>query len=281
MDKEPARRTALRASQLLIEDGVAELSHQRPSVRNATSPEMTQDYLEVLDMIERDQTIRALIITGSGGSFCAGGNVKSMDARTRSDDPEVASPDFLRRRIDTAHRMLRRLHDLDVPVIAAVDGAAYGAGFGLALQADFIMASSRAAFCLSFGRLGAVPDYGVAHILPRIVGMARAKEMVMTARRILVDEALAMGLVHSVHAPEALLPFAHAHARRLAHGSRAALALGKRMLNGSFESDYSASATLEACAQAVCLNTPYHVQAAARFSRGEPFAYDWDRQSQA
>ena len=85
-----------------------------------------------------------------------------------------------------------------------------------------------------------------------------------------------MGLIHSVHSPDALLPQAHALARRLARGSRTALALGKRMLNGSFESDYSAAATLEACAQAVCLNTPYHAEAVARFARGERPAYDWD-----
>ena len=278
---EQAQTTDLKASRLLLADGVAELSHQRPAARTALSEELKQDYIEVIGRIENDPSIRVLIITGSGGSFCAGGDIKRMRARIDSTDPEVLSPDYMRRGLDSSQRMLKRLRELDVPVISAVDGAAYGAGFGLALQADFVMASTRAAFCLSFGRIGAVPDYGVAHTLPRIVGMGRAKELVMTARRVLADEALSIGLVHSVHAPQDLLPQAHAFARRLTKGARPALALGKRMLNCSFESDYAASATLEACAQAICLNTPYHAKAAARFAEGQPLEYDWDRDEQS
>lgn len=158
-----------------------------------------------------------------------------------------------------------------------MSGEAYGAGFGLALQADFVMASQRAAFCLSFARIGAIPDYSVLYTLPRIVGMARAKEMIMTARRVGAEEAMALGFVLSVHAPDDLLPQARAFAARLTAGPREALGIGKRLVNRSFETDYATMATLESCAQAICLNTPYHQQGAARFVAGEPALYDWDR----
>jgi 2-(1,2-epoxy-1,2-dihydrophenyl)acetyl-CoA isomerase len=277
MTQSQVQQTPLRESRFTIADGIAELSHQRHAVRNALSIAMIEDYNDVLDRVEGDRTIRVLILTGSGGSFCAGGDIKSMRDRLSSADPELSSPDYMRRRLDFSQRMLMRLRELDVPVIAAVDGAAYGAGFGLALQSDFLLASARAAFCMSFARIGAVPDYGVFHTLPRIVGMARAKEMTMTARRIPAEEGLALGFVHAVYAPDDLLPQAHAFARRLREGPREALGLTKRLLNRSYETDYATLATLEACAQAVCLNTPYHAQAAARFVSGEPALYDWDR----
>lgn len=267
----------LGASQLTIADGVAELIHQRPESRNALSQALKDDYLEVIGRIERDTSIRALVITGEGGSFSAGGDIKWMKERLASTDPEVRSPDFMRRSMENSHRLLSRLHDLEVPVIAAVDGPAYGAGFGLALQADFVLASTRASFCLSFARIGAVPDYAVLYTLPRIVGMARAKELIMTARRVGADEAQSLGIVLSIHAPDALLVEARAFARRLADGPREALAIGKRLVNRSFETDYATMTTLESCAQAICLNTPYHQAGAARFVNGEPALYDWDR----
>lgn len=271
--------TPMRASRLVIEDGIAAFSHQSPAVRNALSTELMKDYCDLLDRIGTDRSIRVLILTGSDGSFCAGGNITAMRDRLLSADPEVTSPDYMRRRIEFAQGMLARLRALDIPVIAAVDGAAYGAGFGLALQADFVLASQRAAFSMSFARVGAVPDFGAAYTLPRIVGMARAKEIVLTARRIDAGEGVALGFVHSIHAADDLLPQAWAMARKLADGPREAFGLAKRMLNASFESDYATAATLEACAQAVCMNSAYHREAATRFANGEGLRYDWDRNS--
>ena len=274
------QRSELREAMLTIsEDGVAEFTHRRPEARNALSPELKKDYGELLDRLSGDLSIRALILTGAGGSFCAGGDIKAMVGRLESDEADLNSPDYIRRGIDLAQRLLMRLRDLDVPVIAAVDGPAYGAGFGLALQADFLLASDRAAFCMSFAKIGAVPDYGAAYTLPRIVGMARAKEIVLTARRIAAQEGVALGFVHSVHAPDDLLPFARRMARRFANGPREAFGLAKRMLNASFESDYASLASMEACAQAVCLNSAYHRQAAHRFVSRQPALYDWDAET--
>jgi 2-(1,2-epoxy-1,2-dihydrophenyl)acetyl-CoA isomerase len=266
----------LQESQLTVDRGVAEFTHLRPAARNALSMELRCDYGLMLDMVESDRTIRALIITGSGGSFCAGGDVKGMHQRLQSTDAEFNSPDATRRRLDDSQRWLQRLRDLDVPLIAAVDGVAFGAGFGLALQADFILASSRAAFCMSFVRMGAVPDYGAFYTLPRVIGLAHAKELMLTGRRVPVEEARSLGFVHAVHEAEALPAQARAFARRLAAGPREALGLTKKLLNKSFETDYATLAAFEACAQAVCMASPYHAQAVARFSAGEPALYDWD-----
>ncbi|TDF84171.1 enoyl-CoA hydratase/isomerase family protein [Pseudomonas sp. H9] len=272
---------ALRESRLTIANGIAEFSHQRPKARNAISTDLIEDYGELIDRIHADRSILGLIITGSGGSFCAGGDIGSMRDRQACTDPDIIGADFVRRRLDRAHRMLKQLRELDVPVIAAVDGPAYGAGFGLALQADFILASERASFCLSFARIGAVPDWGTAYTLPRIVGMARAKELVLTARRVDAKEALALGIALSVHPTDELSAQAHAMARRLAAGPREAFGLAKRMLNSSFETEYATLAALEGTAQAVCLSSDYHQRAVARFMQGEPSLYDWDHPANA
>ncbi|HVR53335.1 MAG TPA: enoyl-CoA hydratase/isomerase family protein [Pseudorhodoferax sp.] len=265
----------LRASQLRIQSGIAELSHQRPERRNALSPELQQDYADLVERIDATPDIRVLLITGSGGSFSAGGDVKFM--RERLHDPAVATADYMRNRLRRSHQWLTRLRELAVPVVAAVDGPAYGAGFGLALQADFVLASTRAVFCASFARLGAVPDFGLLHTLPRAVGLSRAKELMLTARRLGAREALAWGLVHAVHADEALLPEARAFAARLCQGPREAAGLTKALVNRSFETDCAAMFAAEAGAQALAMQTPYHAQAVAAFARDGRFAYDWDR----
>ena len=265
----------LRASQLRIEGGIAELSHQRPALRNALSTELQMDYVDVIARVESDREIRVLLITGSGGSFSAGGDVKFM--RERLTDPSVATADYMRSRLRKAHQWLTRLRELEVPVVAAVDGPAYGAGFGLALQADFVLASTRAVFCASFARLGAVPDFGLLHTLPRIVGLSRAKELMLTARRLGAEEAQAWGLVHAVHADDALQAEARAFALRLCAGPREAAGMTKNLVNRSFETDCAAMFTAEASAQAVAMQTPYHAQAVADFARDGAFRYDWDR----
>jgi len=163
-----------------------------------------------------------------------------------------------------------------LPLIAAVDGPAYGAGFGLALMADFVLMSTRAAFCASFARIGAIPDFGLLHTLPRLVGMARAKEIVLSARRVGAAEAQAIGLAQAVHEPDALLPAAHALADKLCAGPREASGMAKRLLAQSFETDFPTLCLLEAQAQAVAMHTPYHAEAVARFNAGQPLRYDWD-----
>jgi len=271
---------SLREARLLVTDGIAELSHQRAQARNPLTAALREDYADAIAWLHGARNVRVLIITGSGGSFCAGGDVKDMYRRMHSDDPALNSPQAACRRIDAAQRWLMQLRTLEIPVIAAVDGVAYGAGFSLALQADFILASTRAAFCMSFARVGLVPDFGALHLLPRLIGLAKARELMMTARRVEAEEAVRLGFVHSVHSPHALPEAAHAFASRLAQGPPEALGITKRLLERSLDTDYATMAMLEASGQGIAMASPYHRDAVARFARGEAPTYDWDSPAQ-
>ncbi|MFK0089648.1 enoyl-CoA hydratase/isomerase family protein [Pseudomonas sp. NPDC090755] len=270
-----------RESRLTLQDGIAVFSHEAPGARNALSMDMRQDYAQMLERVEVDRSIRALVITGSGGSFCAGGDIRSLKQRLGSTDPELNSPNAMRRRMRTLHHCLTRLRNLEIPVIAAVDGPAYGAGFSIALLADFVLASSRAAFCMSFSKIGLVPDSGAMYTLPRVVGMHKAKELLFTARRVDASEALDLGIVHSIHAPEALLEQALAFARLFLNAPRDSMAMAKNLLNKTFETPYDTHVELEGLAQGVVSVTPYHDAAIARFLQGEASLLDWDRDSEA
>jgi 2-(1,2-epoxy-1,2-dihydrophenyl)acetyl-CoA isomerase len=173
---------------------------------------------------------------------------------------------------------MQRLRNLELPVIAAVDGAAVGAGFSLALAADFVLASSRAFFCMSFAKVGLVPDLGAAWLLPRVIGMSAAKELALTARKLGVEEAKRLGIVHAIHAPETLADDARSFAQRFISAPREALGLGKRLLNQSFETPYASLAELESAAQAVASSVPFHAQAIEAFLEGQAPLYDWERQ---
>lgn len=273
----PTELITLRESELSIEDGIATLTHLKPAARNALSLDLRADYAQMLERIERDPAVRALVITGSGGSFCAGGDLKSLKERLASSDPDLNSPNAMRWRIQALHGWLERLRNLEIPVIAAVDGPAYGAGFAIALMADFVLASERAAFCMSFAKIGLVPDSGAFYTLPRIVGLQKAKELLFTARRVDVEEARQLGIVHSVHSTERLLADAQAFARRFLAAPRDAIAMSKGLLNQSFETSYPTMAALEGLAQGVASVAPYHNEAVASFLRGEPSRFDWDR----
>lgn len=269
---------SMREAQLSVEDGLAEFSHQQPARRNPLSMDLRQDYIDMLDRVSSDRSIRALILTGSGGSFCAGGDLRSLQDRLSSTDPELNSPDAMRRRVLDVHVWLERLRNLEIPVIAAVDGPAVGAGMSIALTADFILASRRAVFSMSFVKVGLLPDMAAFYTLPRIVGMTMAKDLMMTARKLGVDEASRLGIVHSVHDAELLPEEARRFARRFIGASAHALAQTKRLLRASYETPYSMMVELEANAQAVACATPEHADAVQRFLAGEPSRFDWDRE---
>lgn len=256
--------------QLEVSAGVALLTLDRPAQRNALSVQMRDELAQAVAQVRDDEAVQALIVTGAGGAFCAGGDVAQML------DPAQAGLAW-RERIRRLHRWFPELVNLEKPVIAAVDGPAYGAGLSLALAADFILATPRARFCAVFGRLGLVPDLGAMQLLPRIVGLQQAKELVFTARSFGADEARTLGIVHRVVPVEALLHEARALAARLAEGSTAAIGMAKSIMNQAFHLDAHAMAELEAYAQTVARATDYHRQAVERFGAKQPPRFDWDR----
>ncbi len=251
-------------------DQIGVMTFTRPENRNALSLTMREEIAALVPVIRDDRDLRALVVTGAGGSFCAGGDLKGLQA-----DPEPIAHN--RERVLRLHKWFIEFSNLELPVIAAVDGPAFGAGFNLALGCDFVLASPRARFCAIFGRIGLVPDLGGLYMLPRIVGLARAKELVMSARSVDAEEAKDLGIVLEIHPQEQIFEAAMAFAGRFRKASRLAAGQAKVMLNQSFHLDQRAMAEMEAWAQAVCMETPYHRDAIRRFVDKEPLLYDWDR----
>jgi len=174
-----------------VQDGVGSITLNRPETRNALSQSMRPALAEAIAQMRDDAQVHAVILTGAGGAFCSGGDVSQMLDTSRTGLPFRAGMRDL-------HRWFRELVNLEKPVIAAVDGPAFGAGLGLALAADFVLATRQAKFCAVFGRIGLVPDLGVMHLLPRIVGLQKAKELVFTTRVVAAEEARQLGIVYDV-----------------------------------------------------------------------------------
>ena len=238
----------------------------RPERRNAFDLEVRAGLAKAIFEARDDDNVRAVVITGTNGVFCAGGDLKSLSEAKR---PVFKDRDRIRR----LHTWFRELINLEKPVIAAVDGPAFGAGFNLALACDFVIATPRARFCAVFGRIGLVPDLGGFFLLPRIVGLQRAKDLVFSAREVEVDEAKSLGIVMQVVSPEELERSALALAARYHDASTEALGIAKNILNRSFELDYETLAEFEANAQALSLHTQYHDEAVANFLEKRPLKF--------
>ncbi|WP_454676972.1 enoyl-CoA hydratase/isomerase family protein [Achromobacter marplatensis] len=266
-----------RESRLSIRGEVAVFTHANPGQRNALTQGLRMDYAEMIERVRSDDAVKALVLTGSGGSFCAGADIRAMRDRFTGVTPERDAGDAARSRILQLQDWLERLRGVEKPVIAAVDGPAFGAGFSIALAADFIVASQTATFSMVFNRLGVLPDMGAIHILPRLIGLAKARDLLMTARPIGAEEAVALGLVYEVCGPDALLDTALDLAGRFAQAPQPAIGLTKRLLNRSFEVDYGTFVDLEGCAQSACATSADHRDAVMRFLDREPARYDWDR----
>lgn len=268
---------SFRRCRLTVEDDIARFEMCDQKSRNAFTSELKDDYLDLLGWIGRQRSLRVLVIAGVEGAFCAGGDLKSLRASRAADGTPVRDVEGIRIRMRDTHQWFERLFNLELPVIAAVDGPAFGAGFSLALAADFIVATPRASFCMAFNRIGALPDLGALYMLPRMVGLRRAKQIMMSARTIGCDEAMSLGLLEAIHPPAALMPEVMKLAGKLAQASPQALALTKVCTNQSLESDYATMARLEGAGQAMCLNSDYFFEAVDRFIAREPLKYVWDR----
>jgi 2-(1,2-epoxy-1,2-dihydrophenyl)acetyl-CoA isomerase len=257
-----------------VTDGIATLTMTRPRQRNPFTQEFKEEIAGLLREVQGRDDIDVLILAGSDGVFSAGGDVKGMGARAKGEAPP---PDYDRRRIYALHDWLQLLRNIEIPTIAAVDGPAYGGGFGLALCCDFVLATPRAKFCSVFGRIGLVPDCSVFFTLPRIVGSQRAKEIMFTSRAIGAKEALDLGIVLELHEADALMPAARKLAVRMQTASRVALGATKRIANQAFDLDANALIEMEASAQAVCLASNYHKEAAIQFAEKKTLLFNWEQ----
>lgn len=205
--------------------GVATLTLNRPRKKNAITGQMFSELLSVLREVQADDDDRVLVVTGAGGDFCSGADLSAPAA------PDVHPVDRMRRVATVA----LALHDLTKPSIAKVRGVAVGAGCNLALGCDLVVASRDARFSEIFAQRGLSLDFGGSWLLPRLVGLHKAKELALLADILSASQANEMGLVNRVLPDEDLDEFATDWARRLAAGPPVALSLNKRMLNDSLQ----------------------------------------------
>lgn len=248
---------------LRAEGPVAVLTLNRPAARNAIDDEMRADLMAVLDHVARTDSIRALVVTGAGKGFCAGGDVKSMQARLAVPPGEVALNGW--RRQQRTHHAISLLHALPKPTIAAVNGAATGLGCDVALCCDFIIASDAARFAMTYILRGLIPDGGGMYFLPRRVGLSRAKELIFSGRTVEPEEALRLGMIDRVTGADTLLADAIAWAEDLSKGSPAALALSKNIIDQTFELTVEQVFSLGSQAQAICYSSREHQESVAAF----------------
>ena len=246
-----------------LESGIATVTFNRPEKRNAISDSMRLELIEVFEHIAADKLIKALVLTGNGKGFCAGGDIEGMNQRMNSPHGEIAFNGWHRQQ--RVHYAQSLLHTLPKPVIAAVNGAASGLGADTALACDFVAASEYASFTWSYIHRAIVPDGGGMYFLPRRVGLAKAKELIFTGRKVEVQEALSLGLVDRVLPSKDLVSHAQAWAQELSAGSSTALALTKTILNQTFES--SANHVFEGGSQAqgICYSSTEHRESVMAF----------------
>ncbi len=251
---------------LLIErDGpVVIATLNRPDDRNAISEvSHSQDIADFCADMTRDTSVRAVVLTGAGKAFCAGGNVKHMRDK---DGMFAGSPFEIRNRYRTGIQMIpTALYELEVPVVAAVNGPAIGAGLDLACMCDVRVASDKALFAESFVKLGIVPGDGGAWLLPRVIGMARASLMTLTGETIDAAKALEYGLVAEVVAPDQVLPRALEIAQQIAANPGHATRMAKRLLRDGQDMKLAPLLEMSAAYQALAHHTQDHQEAIAAF----------------
>ena len=260
---------------LNVHSGVATVTFNRPEARNPLGGAMREEFADAVVRLGKmaGESVHAVVLTGAGPAFCAGGDIKVLREMNEK------GPDAMRERMKGSHATLERWLDLPVPTIAAVNGAAAGAGFSLAIACDFVIAARRAKFAMSFGKIGLVPDWGAMYTLPRLVGQQRAKELIFTARTLDAEEALRLGLVLDIVDDNALLDHAQAFAARFRDASPDAIARAKQIMAATFETSRAAALDAEADGQAATNASAYHREALDRFLAKEPLAFDWDRES--
>lgn len=241
---------------LQVQDAVATLTFNRPDKRNAMSDDMRTEFIDALERVAADTSIKALVLTGAGKGFCAGGDISGMQKRMDAPAGEVGFNGWHRQQ--RVHRTQALLHTMPKPVVAAVNGAASGLGADTALACDFIIASEWASFSWSYIHRGIVPDGGGMYFLPRRVGLPKAKELIFTGRPVKVDEALQLGIVDRKTSTDALLRDAQAWAAELGKGSATALALTKTILNQSFELPAQQVFAQGSQAQGICYTSTAH-----------------------
>ncbi len=242
---------------LTITDSIATITLNRPERMNACSLEMADVLFAALDTLGE---ARALVITGAGRAFCAGADLQASAAGSISGG-EASYMALLKH----YNPLMLKLAGLTLPIVTAVNGAAAGIGCSLALAGDFVIAGQSGYFLQAFVNIGLVPDGGASWMLPRLVGKARATEMMMLGEKITAEKAENWGLIHKAVADDALLTEAHALATRLAAMPTVALGVMRQTLAAAQQSDFASTLVREAKGQRIAANTADAFEGASAF----------------
>lgn len=250
-----------------VNDYVATIRLNRPEKRNAFTFELVDDWADRLHEAQADPEVRVIVVTGAGRGFCSGIDLSWVE------NYEQEPLEFKQALTDHIHRVPLTLENVDKPVIAAVNGDAMGAGFDMALMCDLRLVSSSARFAMSYVKVGLVPGDGGCWLLPRLVGMPRALELLWTGDMITAARAAEIGMVNSVHEPEDLLTATYALAARLAAAPPVAVRMIKRTAYQSQRLDFRTSLDLISSHMGVVRSTADSVEAFKAFAEKRPGQY--------
>jgi 2-(1,2-epoxy-1,2-dihydrophenyl)acetyl-CoA isomerase len=237
-------------------DGVAVLRLNEPKTMNAMSAGIKAGMDAHIPALMEDDSVRCILITGTGDAFCAGGDIRNMKKATPSDTRE---------RMRRNYRWSGRLLKSEKPIVTAVNGAAAGAGVSLALMGDVVIASKTAYFTTGFAKIGVVPDLGLLATLPRAIGTIRAKDMLLTSRKVLADEALQMGLVSRVVEQGELMDKAMESAQQLGNGPTVTYGMMKKLINRAYDRSFDEFLEAEGFAQGIAMATDDFIEGITSF----------------
>lgn len=245
-------------------EGVATLRLNRPEKLNALNLALIRDLTDALRSLQGDEGVRAVVLTGNGPAFSAGGDFEAIQALWK------ASPSESRRRLLDGLEVIKALYHLERPTVALINGPAVGGGLSLALTCDFVLAAEEAPLSFPFVRLGIVPDMGALYLVPRLVGLRRAQELLLSGRTFTAKEAAEIGLITRAVPRDVLETEGRALARQLAEGATRALGMTKTLLHHALEVDLERWLELEAHAQSLLWHTADHREAIAAFREKRP-----------
>ncbi len=239
-----------------VRDNVAHLTLNRPEAANSLNPTLSAEMMDAVIRCEEDAEVRALVISGTGRMFCAGADLKNFSPERNR----------LESRVSLFHAALSRIARADLPVIAAVNGAAAGAGMGLACACDLVIAAESARFVMAYARIGLSPDGATTYFLPRRIGIGRALELFYTNRTLSAREALEWGMVNRVVPDSELATEAHVWAAQLAAGPTRAFGAGKRLMHAGWTETLESQIEQELRSLAVMARTEDTREAIAAFA---------------
>ncbi|MFA1710114.1 enoyl-CoA hydratase/isomerase family protein [Peribacillus frigoritolerans] len=229
-----------------LQENVLMITLNRPNALNAFSTEMKSGLMEALQFAKRNPEVKAVLLSGSGRSFCAGEDVKEMAKRTPADSFE---------NISRLNELILAMGELEVPIVSSVHGYAAGGGACLALASDMILAAEDSQFVFSFSKRGIIGDMGAQYFLARTIGSYRAKEVLMTAQPISAVTAFQWGMVNHLYPPEKLMEEAFNFTKKLTHGSGSAMGLIKKVTNKALISNLTDILDMERSSQFIIRST--------------------------